>query len=94
MEAAGSSEKMVYIYQSAQCHMPEDSNLHCHCCENFKPHTVVLYEATLQTHSSSLNMETAGSSKTPVNICHTTQRHISEKTVIITVTAARTSDLT
>ena len=36
MEAMGSSETSVNLYQTTRCHIQEDSNLHSHHCENFK----------------------------------------------------------
>jgi hypothetical protein len=38
MEAVDYSRILVpaRIYQTTQCHIPEDSNLNTHCCENLK----------------------------------------------------------
>jgi hypothetical protein len=38
LEAAGSSEMLITIYQTTEDHMPEDSNCHSHCSENPKSH--------------------------------------------------------
>jgi hypothetical protein len=38
MEAAGSSEMLITIYQTTEDHMPEDSNHHSHCSEILKSH--------------------------------------------------------
>jgi hypothetical protein len=34
MEAVFASETSVNIYQTTRRHIPEDSTLHSHCCEN------------------------------------------------------------
>jgi hypothetical protein len=39
MEAVGSSEMLVHIYQTTERHMLEDSNLHIRRRENLKSHT-------------------------------------------------------
>jgi hypothetical protein len=36
VEAAGSSEILIMIYHTTQCHISEDSNLHSHCHKNFR----------------------------------------------------------
>jgi len=38
IEAAGSSETFILIYQTAWHHIPEDMYLHSHCHENLKSH--------------------------------------------------------
>jgi len=38
MQAVGTSEMSLQFYQTTQYHIPEDSNLIVHCCENFKSH--------------------------------------------------------
>jgi hypothetical protein len=37
MEAAGSSETSVHIYNTTKCHISADSNVHSNYCENIKP---------------------------------------------------------
>jgi hypothetical protein len=32
------SEMLVPVYQTTQCHTPEDSNLNPQCCENLNSH--------------------------------------------------------
>jgi hypothetical protein len=36
MEAAGSSEMFVFIYQTAMRHIQDDRNLHINLCKNLK----------------------------------------------------------
>jgi hypothetical protein len=36
MEAAGTSETMVNVYQITWCNKPEDNHFHTHCHENLK----------------------------------------------------------
>jgi hypothetical protein len=38
MEAAGSLEMLVNVYQTTRQHIPEDSNLYNHQLENLKAH--------------------------------------------------------
>jgi hypothetical protein len=38
MEAISTSEMSVNFYQSTWCNIPEDNDLHTHCCENLKSH--------------------------------------------------------
>ena len=38
MQAVGTSEMSLQFYQTTQYHIPEDSNLIVHCCENLKSH--------------------------------------------------------
>jgi hypothetical protein len=38
MEVARLSETLAAIYMITLCHIPEDINLHSHCCENLTPH--------------------------------------------------------
>jgi hypothetical protein len=47
MKAESYSEIMVTIYQATLHHIPEDSNLHSHCCENLKCCLMKEYSETL-----------------------------------------------
>jgi hypothetical protein len=38
MEAVRASDASANLYQTARRHIPEDSTLHSHRCENFKSH--------------------------------------------------------
>jgi hypothetical protein len=38
LEVTGSFEMLVMIYHITQCHIPEYSYLHSHCCETLKAH--------------------------------------------------------
>jgi hypothetical protein len=42
MEAKGSSEALVHIYQKIRHHITDDNTLQSHCRENFKSHLMLL----------------------------------------------------
>jgi len=44
MEAAGSSETSVHIYNTTKCHISADSNVHSNYCENTKSHIMIYNE--------------------------------------------------
>lgn len=48
METAGSSEPVVPICQTAQCHILADSYLHTVCCKNLKSHMLYKFSINLQ----------------------------------------------
>jgi hypothetical protein len=41
MEAAGSSETLMLVYQTERSPFSQDRNRDIHCCENFRSHTRV-----------------------------------------------------
>jgi hypothetical protein len=43
MEAAGTSETLVQLYQTTRCYNPEDSHLHTHRRENLKSYLICRY---------------------------------------------------
>jgi hypothetical protein len=48
MEAARTSETSVYFNETTRLHIPERSNLHTRCRENFKSQTIFPFVAAVQ----------------------------------------------
>jgi hypothetical protein len=55
MEVVRSSETSVNFYQIRRRHIPENSSLHCHCCEDFKSKSVFCY-ALLSLYARHVNI--------------------------------------
>jgi hypothetical protein len=58
MEAAGSSEMLVYVYPTAWGHIPEDRRFITHCCQYPRSHKLLMFVCEVTYHViTSKNLE-------------------------------------